>query len=348
MDFTGERFIPDVGLDSELAVEHYQRYHAVLDLLANKVVLDAAAGEGYGSDLLAGSAQTVCGLEIDPQAVLQARGKYQRPNLHFIQGTIAGLPFHDGTFDAAVSFETIEHVAEGLQEAFVKEVKRVLKPGGFLLISTPDKRLYSDLPGYHNEFHIKEFYRQEFHDFLTRHFTTVKFWEQSAMLAYVLTDGRGEELRQLMPDADVQGRYIVALCSDSVLPEARLGSVAFDRQDLYRRKVERVVELQGEIDEKNQHLWTAEGHIDKIQATALGLQQTVQDLQQTITEQNRQAEGAIASLEGHLAKSQQRVAELESALDQSAARLTHIEATKAWRLIKALYRMKDRVRGLAR
>jgi len=341
MDFTGERFIPEAGLDGELEVEHYQRYHAVLDLVADKVVLDAASGEGYGSDILAQKARKVCGLEIDPQAVTQARLKYRRPNLHFNQGSIASLPFHSATFDVAISFETIEHVTEGLQKSFVGEVKRVLKAGGVFVISTPDKRFYSELPGYHNEFHVKEFYRQEFYDFLTRHFRFVKFWEQTSMLAYVLTDGQDQALRFCMPGADVQGKYIVALCSDAPRPEISLGAVVLDRESRYRRTVARVIELQGEIEEKNRHI--------RIVLNDIGIcETTIREQEQTLKDNALQAERRIASLHDELMQHQQRSAELAAALAQNTARLDHIEATRAWRLVKALYRVKDKVSALVR
>lgn len=57
------------------------------------------------------------------------------------------------SFDVAVSFETLEHITD--HDKMVAELKRVLKPDGVLLISTPDKLNYSDKPGYHNSFHKK-------------------------------------------------------------------------------------------------------------------------------------------------------------------------------------------------
>ena len=336
MDFTGERFIPEAGLDGELAVEHFLRYHALLDLVRDKVVLDAASGEGYGSDLLASRSQRVCGLEIDPEAVRLARRKYQRPNLEYIRGTIAALPFPTATFDVAVSFETIEHVPGELQAAFLGEVKRVLKPEGVLLISTPDKRIYSDLARYHNEFHVQEFYRQEFRDFLGRHFNHVKFWEQTAMLSYLLTDGQGA-LRQLGEPPEIEGKYIVAQCSDLPLAEIGLGAVVLDREDRYRRSMARVLELQDEVEEKNRHI--------RIVLNDIGIcETTIRQQEQTLKEQALQFEQRIASLHDELVQQQQRSADLESALVQATARLQHIEGTKAWRLIQALHRLHSRIR----
>lgn len=336
MDFTGERFIPGAGLDGELEIEHYQRYQAVRDLITNKVVLDAASGEGYGSELLARKAKQVYGLEIDPEAVRQAQGKYQHPNLTFTQGTIAALPFLPATFDAAISFETIEHVTGDLQESFIKEIKRVLKPDGFFLISTPDKRIYSDLAHYHNEFHTKEFYRQEFHDFLSQHFTTVKFWEQSALLAYVLTDGQEDSSLKLMQNGTVEGKYIIALCSDTTLPEPELGSITLDTEDRYRRTLERVIELQDEIEEKNKHIQIVLNDIDICE-------KTIKKQEQTLKESVINYETIISTLHEDVTKSQQQATEIEALHTECTTRLKHIESTKAWRLIQTLYRIKNRI-----
>jgi len=62
--------------------------------------------------------------------------------------------------DLVVSFETIEHHDE--HEQMLAEVKRVLKPDGMAIISSPDKAIYTDKPEYHNSFHVKELYREEF------------------------------------------------------------------------------------------------------------------------------------------------------------------------------------------
>jgi 2-polyprenyl-3-methyl-5-hydroxy-6-metoxy-1,4-benzoquinol methylase len=61
-----------------------------------------------------------------------------------------------------VSFETLEH-HDKHDEMFL-EIKRILRPGGLLLMSTPEKLFYTDLPNVQNEFHVKELYLEEFRD----------------------------------------------------------------------------------------------------------------------------------------------------------------------------------------
>jgi len=175
---TGERYIPDAGFSVENIMEHMQRYLFVQENLKNKVVLDAASGEGYGCDLIAQAADKVIGLEIAPDAVEHARAKYKRDNLSFVQGSVESLPFDDASFDAVVSFETLEHVSEEIQQSFIMEVKRVLRHDGIFVISTPDKKEYSDRHNYKNEFHIHELYLEDFITLLKGQFEYVKIYSQ--------------------------------------------------------------------------------------------------------------------------------------------------------------------------
>lgn len=96
MKFTGERYIPNtIEDDDEIKAEHLQRYQAVIDVVKGKVVLDAACGEGYGSELLMEQAELVFGLDIDEESIELAKKKYIYPNLKFLTGSIANLPFED-------------------------------------------------------------------------------------------------------------------------------------------------------------------------------------------------------------------------------------------------------------
>ncbi|HVO89598.1 MAG TPA: class I SAM-dependent methyltransferase, partial [Casimicrobiaceae bacterium] len=110
LTFTGERFTPEVR--GAIWYEHWHRYCAASRIAAGKRVVDAACGEGYGSLLLAGSAQSVVGVDIGAQAVEHARQRYRAPNLRFECASVTALPLPDASVDVVVSFETIEHLAE--------------------------------------------------------------------------------------------------------------------------------------------------------------------------------------------------------------------------------------------
>ena len=144
MEFTGERFIPNIS-GEEIEIEHIQRYHFAATAIKGLTVLDAACGEGYGRAILAENAAKVYGLDVSSEAVEHAKGKYASPNLEFLCASIEKIPLDDQSIDCVVSFETIEHVDEEIQHCFMNEVKRILKPNGYLLLSTPNRRVYSCL-----------------------------------------------------------------------------------------------------------------------------------------------------------------------------------------------------------
>ncbi|MGN7169707.1 rhamnan synthesis F family protein [Paenibacillus cellulositrophicus] len=220
MDFSGERFVPGKAF-GQIEVEHMQRYQAVAKIVSGKVVLDAACGEGYGSDLLARNAEEVIGIDISKEAIEWASEHYKRKGLEFLQNDITTLPFPDNYFDVVVSFETIEHVDSRMQESFLFEIRRVLKDNGLLIISTPNKLIYSDATDFKNPYHIKEFYTNEFSQFLGKFFENIKMFVQkneNVMLLESITDTlenksipyfgmKKEEINNI-------GIYNIAVCSN--------------------------------------------------------------------------------------------------------------------------------------
>lgn len=174
LTFTGERFTPECV--REIWYEHMARYAMALPLCGGLRVLDVACGEGYGSHLLASEADSVDGVDIDPESVEHARRRYSRANLTFHQGDATALAFEDDCFDVITSFETLEHLEA--QQQLLAELHRVLKPGGLLLISSPDKHTYSDLTGFDNPYHVRELYRDEFEQLLQGEFAHHRLYGQ--------------------------------------------------------------------------------------------------------------------------------------------------------------------------
>jgi SAM-dependent methyltransferase len=174
LPWTGERFVPH--LDGDIAYEHFHRYALATGLATGKVVLDLASGEGYGSSLLAGVARVVVGVDFDPIAVGHARQAYRADNLSFLVGSCERIPLLAQSVDLVVSFETLEHHDRQLE--MMSEVRRVLRPDGVFIVSTPDRRVYSDLPGYANPFHVRELYAPEFEQLLRTFFDNVVVYGQ--------------------------------------------------------------------------------------------------------------------------------------------------------------------------
>jgi GT2 family glycosyltransferase/2-polyprenyl-3-methyl-5-hydroxy-6-metoxy-1,4-benzoquinol methylase/glycosyltransferase involved in cell wall biosynthesis len=174
LEWTGERYLPEV--EGDIAIEHLHRYAIASEFCKDNSVLDIACGEGYGSHLISKNAAQIVGVDIDQLTVEHANAKYKKTNLTFLQGSCAEIPCKSGMFDIVVSFETIEHHDE--HEEMLKEIKRVLKPNGLLIISSPDKLEYSDKPKFNNEFHVKELYKNEFEALLRTQFADVKLLGQ--------------------------------------------------------------------------------------------------------------------------------------------------------------------------
>ena len=175
--FTGERFVP--GCTGEIAYEHWHRYAFARQFAAGKRVLDAACGEGYGSALLGTVASSIVGVDIDASAIAHARERYgEESRVRFLSGSCSALPLPDASVDVVVSFETIEHLDAVDQPKMLAEFARVLTPDGLLIISSPNKRLYSDERGYVNEFHRHELYREGLASLLAASFPAQSWYHQ--------------------------------------------------------------------------------------------------------------------------------------------------------------------------
>ena len=179
IEWTGERCVPWTP-DVTVAYEHYHRYLWAAALVTGRRVLDLASGEGFGAALLAESAETVTGIDIDPRAVEHARLSYPAPNLTFGAGSALELDeFADDSFGAVVAFELIEHLSD--HERFLAELDRVLAPDGVAIVSTPDTLVYSEgKDAEPNPFHQRELTKAEFRDRLRTRFEHVALWGQRA------------------------------------------------------------------------------------------------------------------------------------------------------------------------
>ena len=175
MEYTGERYLP-WEKNAQASYEHYHRYIVAAPFTKGKKVLDLASGEGYGTALLAGEAAEIIGVDIDPQAIAVASSQYIRSNLKFLQGSILDIPIKDQIFDVITCFEAIEHVGE--QEKVLDEALRLLSDDGLLIISTPNKLVFTDEADEPWPWHVKEFYYSEFREFLEKKFDDVIFLGQ--------------------------------------------------------------------------------------------------------------------------------------------------------------------------
>ncbi|GAB3913883.1 hypothetical protein GCM10029964_124220 [Kibdelosporangium lantanae] len=204
IDWTGERCVPWTE-DIQVVYEHYHRYAFALRFVAGKRVLDLASGEGYGSALMASSAATVVGLDVDEQTVRHARERYPLANVSFEVGSItdpAALAA-EAPFDVITCFEAIEHVDE--QDRMMELVRNRLAPGGVFLCSTPDVEVYTHEHGNDNPFHVHELTETAFRELLGASFEHVVMLRQNVAVGSLVHggehgSGNGAETLTLQPD----------------------------------------------------------------------------------------------------------------------------------------------------
>jgi SAM-dependent methyltransferase len=153
LPLTGERTVPDLAEENYWFRRHEVVYQRLSHRCADRDVLEAGCGEGYGADLIAETARRVVAVDYDQTTVEHVRARYPRVEIH--HGNLAELPLADGAVDVVVNFQVIEHLWD--QAQFVGECRRVLRPAGVLLMSTPNRITFSpgrDTPV--NPFHTRE------------------------------------------------------------------------------------------------------------------------------------------------------------------------------------------------
>jgi 2-polyprenyl-3-methyl-5-hydroxy-6-metoxy-1,4-benzoquinol methylase len=159
LGLTGERTLPDVPAENYWYRRHLAVYEWIGARVIGKRVLDMACGEGYGSAVLARGAETVLGVDANPEAFEHARLRYPRQNLSFERGMVEN--HGEPGYDAVVFLQTIEHVQDPL--AVLRHFRSLLAPGGSVYVSTPNLLTLAP-PGAEkssNPWHIKEYRAHE-------------------------------------------------------------------------------------------------------------------------------------------------------------------------------------------
>jgi len=165
---------------SELWGEHRSRYRFAAQFAAGQRILDVASGAGFGLQMLRGVQSWPIGLDYDAAALNEVRRL--EPTAPLVQADATCLPLASASIDLVVSFETLEHVPDA--RAMVFEIRRVLKPGGRLVLSTPNRAFGAPERHSNNPFHIKEFTADELRELLNEVFADVQICGQRPTNAY--------------------------------------------------------------------------------------------------------------------------------------------------------------------
>ena len=189
--------------------EHLHKYRYAAELFRNKRVLDLASREGYGTWILAETAESVIGLDVDATVVQDAANTYKRGNLKFLTGSPASIPLApEHAFDAIVCFDAIEDATN--PDPFFSEIKRLLRPDGLFLASVPNRSSKDNLFG------AKAFGSAQFNQLLKSRFAHVRSLKQTISASSLIqpdepgNNGAGQ--------SKGEPQYLLAIASDSPIP----------------------------------------------------------------------------------------------------------------------------------
>jgi SAM-dependent methyltransferase len=317
MDFTGERLVPTASGHDDLFLEHITRYLFASSLVENKTVLDAGCGCGYGSYHLArAGAASVLGIDVSEEAIEYSKEHYRHDGLSYEKRDVLNTGLVPASFDVVVSFEVFEHVAD--PEAFLDEMRRLLKPDGVLLLSTPNAATYSaGGEDGSNPFHVREYMPQEFREVLDRRFPTTYYYVQNPWMGLSVLPVSGDdpgtsmiaEARLVLPSAEStwgepvpavtttdRCAYMVAVCSLrsgglASLPGPRFYSMGHDMGSMdeeSERVHQQISQLHSELDLRGEWGRNLEQELELRDRTIQRLQEEFEERTQWALDLDRQ------------------------------------------------------------
>lgn len=302
-DFTGERVIPG-QVNDDLWAEHIARYAFASRFAKGKRVIDAGCGTGYGAAALAREAASVTGVDVAAEAVDYAHACRTSRNLQYVQASATALPFPSGAFDLITAFEVIEHLTDW--RGLLTESRRVLAPGGLLLVSTPNRLYYAEsrrLDG-PNPYHMHEFEFAEFAAELRPFFSNVTILLQNRVEAFAFhgasTDSPAAVQIDAAPYEPETAHFFLAVCANAPLPQIQPFIYVPRAANVLREREHHIHLLEDELVQSKRWL---EQNIAEHQALQLAhAEQTAH-----LAAQNRWA----MELEEQLNAAQQRIVELQ-------------------------------------
>lgn len=303
-EFTGERVVPG-EVDPDLWNEHAARYAFAARAAHGRRVLDAGCGAGYGAAELSREARGVLGIDVAAEAIEYAREHYAAANLRFERASCLEIPAEDAAFDLVVAFEIIEHLSDW--RGFLREVRRVLEPGGQFLVSTPNRLYYAEARAEQgpNPFHAHEFEFDEFREELAAVFPKVTLYLENHAAAIVFAPagaGGGMEARiEEGGGSAAEANFYLGVCS--VTGDATLAPFTY---------VPRAANM---LRERERHIQTLELEVRRRIARVV-------ELQEELTREQALAQRRITDLEGELHASEAAAGRLAKELDGKVAELS--------------------------
>lgn len=168
----GERMLP--AQNGEISIvfsRHKFAYEYVKQFVANKSVIDIGCGAGYGCKILSETADIVYGIDYNKEAILYCKENFSAPNIKFLNIDASEHFEPEIKFDIAVTFQVIEHMHD--INSFLEQIKRIVKPGGKIFITTPNSDLNNGKES-ENPFHVNEMDYKRFKTVLQNNFSSFK------------------------------------------------------------------------------------------------------------------------------------------------------------------------------
>lgn len=143
-------------------------YHEATNITDGQL-LEVGCGVGRGIEILARHCDQYTGIDKNAELIAQLRQTY--PAAQFVQQNVPPMTgIATGSYDCVVAFQVIEHI--GNDDLFVKELHRMLKPKGQLILTTPNRKRSLT----RNPWHVREYTAAGLETLLKRHFTKVKMY----------------------------------------------------------------------------------------------------------------------------------------------------------------------------
>jgi SAM-dependent methyltransferase len=158
----------------DIITRNLARYYFVAPEL-HGTLLEIGCGRGYGLEVVAPLTNGQIGLDVSTRFLSDARAG--NPQSIFVCATGEAIPLAGNSFDSVIAFDVIEHAENDLR--FLTEIKRVIRPGALIAISTPNRLVTSgNSVRPLNPFHNREYVASEFLDLLSANFGSVKLFGQ--------------------------------------------------------------------------------------------------------------------------------------------------------------------------
>jgi len=163
---TAERHSAKLPSDNVMHQRHLIAYSEAAKRVSGNI-LEIGSGEGYGIEFL--SSKSTKYHAIDKYPSTYNLSDSEKKKVYFHQMVVPPLEnMTDNSFDYVVSFQVIEHIKE--DDFFIREIYRVLKPGGKLILTTPNREMSIT----RNPWHIREYLSIELHSLIQNVFDSLE------------------------------------------------------------------------------------------------------------------------------------------------------------------------------